>query len=543
VGCIKVEDYHKFTANGIISGNSELPLSAYDSCRLLVLNTFNYVVNPFMPDAYFDYKQFYKDSQIAQRFMDDVIDLEIEAIDRIIKKIISDPEPMEIKENELSLWKKIRKTCQTGRRTGTGVTAIGDTLAGINIKYASKKSIDEVAKIYKTLKLGCYRSSVNMAKELGAFKCWNHELEKDNSFLQDNSFLLRIKGEDLKLYTDMKKYGRRNISLLTTAPCGTISLLAMSEYNEKKYCNKTAGIEPLFMMSFIRRKKVNPDDDNVRIDFIDNDGDSWQEFEIYHPTLQMWLDVTKKSDIMKSPWADCCAENIDWKQRVKLQAAAAKHVDHSISSTVNLPENATTKDVSGVYTTAWRTGCKGITIYRKGCRTGVLISKKEKISLPTERPKELDCDVWHVSVRKEPYFVLVSLYDNTPYEIFAGQNEQMKKSIKKGKLIKKYKSIYHAILEDGSELTPNDFCSEDEEGLTRLASLALRSGTNIHAIVKQLEKVQGNMQSFAKSMARALKKYIPDGTIEGEQCPKCESDLVRQEGCVMCNSCGFSKCM
>ena len=297
---------------------SEIPLSNLDSCRLLLINLFGYVIDPFTKEARFDFEQLYKDAQIAQRFMDDIIDLEIECIDRIIEKVNKDPEPEHIKAIELSLWEKIREVCEIGRRTGTGTTGLGDTLASLGIPYCSKKGIETAEKIYKMMKLGCYRSSVEIAKELGPFKVWDYDLEKKNPFL------LRIKEEDPELYKDMKQYGRRNIGLLTSAPAGSVSLLTQT----------TSGIEPLFRMEYKRRKKINPSDKNARVDFVDQNGDAWEEFVVYHPKVKMWMDITGETDLTKSPWYGSCAEEIDWKKRIEMQAAAGKNICHSISSCI-----------------------------------------------------------------------------------------------------------------------------------------------------------------------------------------------------------------
>jgi ribonucleoside-diphosphate reductase alpha chain len=514
---------------------AELPLSILDSCRLLLINLFTYVKNPFTRDSFFDFDEFYKDSQILQRFMDDMIDLELESIDRIIKKIKNDPEPPELKRTELEMWQKVRKSCENGRRTGSGITALGDTIAALGLKYGSNKSIKITEKIYRTLKLGCYRSSVDMAKELGPFPVWDHKKEKKNTFLN------RIKEEDYNLYRDMKKYGRRNISLLTTAPAGSVSIETQT----------TSGIEPLFMMSYTRRKKINPNDKKARVDFIDQTGDCWQEFEVYHPKLKLWMDITGEEDIKKSPYFGCCAEDLDWKQRVKLQAAAGRHIDHSISSTVNLPEDVSVEKVAEIYESAWKMGCKGVTVYRKNCRTGVLVDKKsqeeekiEKTKAP-KRPKVLPCDVHHTSVKGEEYLVLVGLLNNEPYEVFAGLNGHVKKSAKVGEIIKLKRGHYKAMLEHDVEIPSiADYSNDEEEALTRMTSTAIRHGADISFIAHQLEKVDGPMNSLARAMSRSLKKYIANGTkVHGEMCQSCTSDnLARQEGCITCLSCGWSKC-
>ncbi|MFW6173212.1 MAG: adenosylcobalamin-dependent ribonucleoside-diphosphate reductase, partial [Elusimicrobiota bacterium] len=384
----------------------EVPLSPLDSCRLLLLNALTYVRNPFQANASFDFDQFYNDAMLAQRLMDDVIDLEIEHVERIISKIEKDPEPNNIKNRELNLWRKVKKVCKRGRRTGTGITALGDTIAACNLKYGSKKAIGLTHKIYKTLKLGCYRSSVNMAKEIGAFPVWDKKLETKNPFL------LRIKKEDPQLYDDMQIYGRRNISLLTSSPAGSVSLLTQT----------TSGIEPLFEMYHVRRKKVNPNDKKARVDFVDANGDSWEEFKVYHPTIKKWMEATGKENFEESPWFKNCANDIHWKKRLKTQKVVTENICHSISSTINLPEDVSVKKVAHIYEEAWKMGLKGITVYRQNSRTGVLVHdnkdkcnnrKLEKISHTDapKRPKILPCDIHHLIVKGKPHLVLVGLYN------------------------------------------------------------------------------------------------------------------------------------
>ena len=518
---------------------SELVLSAESSCILLLLNLYNFVDNPFTKEAKFNFDKFYKYSQIAQRFIDDTIDLEVECIDNIIKKINKDPEPIDTKRDELNLWKKVKKVCIDGRRTGTGINAVGDTIAACNIKYGSKESIEFINKITRTLKLGCYRSSVDMAKELGSFPVWNHELEKNNSFL------LRIKDEDEKLWKDMKKYGRRNIGLLTISPSGSVSILTRT----------TSGIEPLFKINYKRRKKISSEDKNSRVDFIDNSGDRWQEFEVYHPKVLEWKRITKEEDITKSPWYGCCAEEINWKNRVKLQATINKNIDHSISSTINLPEDATIEDVSEIYKEAWKQGCKGITVYRKGSRTGVLIDSTDLSITKTvapKRPEILNCDVHHVSVKKIPYFVIVSFLNKDVYEVFAGVNVLgdgeivIPRNIDKGS-IKKMKrgryDLYNRNRKETIRINISKFIDEEHETITRLISSNLRHGCDVNFVVHQLEKTTGDLMGFSKAICRVLKKYIAENSaVHGEECPECGGELRRVEGCVSCIGCGFSKC-
>jgi len=523
---------------------SEIFLSILDSCRLLVLNLMQFVKDHFTSKASFDFEGFKKAVVVAQRLMDDIVDLELECIDRLIAKIKSDPEPEYIKRNELDMWIEARKVCANGRRTGTGITALGDTLAALNIKYGTEESISMTELIYRELKLSVYRSSVEMAKELGPFPVWDFAKEKNNPFLN------RIKNEDPDLYREMKKYGRRNIACLTTAPVGTVStqasLIAYKDGVAIKYHGTTSGIEPLFEMKYTRRKKGNPGDSGFRTDFVDDSGDHWMEFDVYHPGVQLWMDVTGETDESKSPYAGACSSDIDWQNRVRLQAVAQRHIDHSISSTINLPENVKESVVADIYLESWRSGCKGMTVYRQNCRTGVLIEKKtgiQKTDAP-KRPKQLECEIHHITVKGNPYFVIVGLYDGDPYEVFAGRNGFIDKKIKKGVTIKKNRQLYKVVFEDDSELSPiTAFCDPDEEVVTRLISSSLRHGADIEFLVHQLEKSKGQLDCFSKSIARALKKYIKDGAeVTGEECGNCGGKLVRQEGCKTCQGCGWSKC-
>lgn len=526
-----------------VSNCSEIPLSAFDSCRLLALNLFNFVKNPFSKNAEYDFSLFKKYAGIAQRLMDDIVDLELECINRIITKIENDPEPEFVKIAELTLWKNIKTACENGRRTGTGITALGDTLAGMGIKYGSKNSIEFVDQLFKTLKLGSYRSSVDMAKELGSFPIWNHSLEKNNPFL------LRIKDDDEELWSDMKKYGRRNIACLTSAPTGTISTQACLFVDDKYYFNTSSGIEPVFTdKPYIRRKKINHSDKSAKIDYIDKLGDKWSEFKVYHSGITAWMDTNEKDSENDSPYSGATAEEINWQNRVKLQAAAQQHIDHAISSTINLPNDVEEKEVAKIYETAWQNGCKGITVYRDGCRSGVLVKEsgpKITKTIAPERPKDLTCDVFHVIVKGKPYFVLVGLFeDGSPYEVFAGKNGHIDPKVKKGIITRKLKpKCYKAVLEDDTEISPVTIaCDENEEALTRMVSTALRHGAETKFIHEQLLKVQGDMNIFAKALARALKHYIANGDASDEKCPTCECVLTYQEGCKSCSSCGFSKC-
>lgn len=544
----------------------EIPLCVLDSCRLLVVNLIACVKNPFTKDAVFDFELLHKLSGVAQRFMDNLIDLELEAVDKIIKKIQQDPEPAYIKNPELNTWKRIREKCVQGRRTGTGITAIGDAMAMVGIKYGSKASIEFTDKVYKALKLGAYRSSVDMAKEIGAFPLWDKNLERDNPFL------LRIEDEDPKLYKDMQKYGRRNIACLTTAPTGTTSLVALVHKDNgcPPLYGTTSGIEPCFMMWYTRRKKVNPSEISnagIKVTFTDANGDMWEEFKVYHPGVKLWLTVNKdkfagitdEDEVMQiiykhCPYVGACAEDIDWAARVKIQAVAQKHIDHSISSTVNLPSDVSLEEVAKIYTTAWKAGCKGMTVYRKGCRDGVLIEqvadKKDSITKTegTKRPKELPCDIHYISVKHNEYYVVVGKLDGEPYEVFIipVDKPEHKTWVESGVLTKVKRGHYRITSEKDNVVYENiaEYCSDEQETIARMVSTSLRHGVDIQYVVHQLEKTQGDMQSFSKAVARALKKYIKDGSkVSGESCPSCSGNsLVRSEGCKKCLDCSWSGC-
>lgn len=526
----------------------ELPLCPADSCRLLVLNLCYYVKERFTKKSYFDFAAFFEDVKIAQRLMDDLIDLELEALDKIISKIKKDPEPEHIKRSELEWWKKVRKACHDGRRTGTGITALGDTLAFLGIKYGTEESIKFTSKIYQTLKLGSYVSSIEMAKELGHFEIWDHNLEKNNEFFKrfekdelDLGNGTIIKGQDV--LHQMKKHGRRNIACNTTAPAGSVSLLTQT----------TSGIEPLFMISFTRRKKINIHDKDAKVDFVDDSGDQWQEFTVYHQRVKEWMDITGETDIKKSPWYGACAEELKWSNRVILQSKAQYHLDHSISSTVNLPEDVSVTDVQNIYETAWKVGCKGITVYRKNCRTGVLIEKKEenkefKSHNAPKRPKSLPCDVYHFKSKGKHYTVFVGLLCGKPYEVFAYEGDEGDEIPKqdKGFIQKMSRGKYRMVNEQEETVISNirSVITPEEAAISRLASTSLRHGADVAYIVQQCEKVEGGLLGFTSCLARALKKYIKDGTkVTGDQCGNCKSiNLIRNQGCVTCADCGWSKC-
>ena len=528
---------------------AELPLAESDACRLLLYNLMGCVRKAFEEGASFDYKKFYAWAKKCQRLMDDLVDLEIEKMQAIIQKIKDDPEPADIKKVELDLWKRALWTCENGRRTGTGITALGDTIAALGIKYGSDESIKVTEKIYRTLKLACYESSVDMAEELGAFPVWNHELEKNNEFL------LRIKEEDPELYARMKKHGRRNISLLTTAPAGSVSIVAklVTRYGT------SSGIEPEWTDgAFIRKKKVNPNDKDTRTDSVDQSGDHWQHFSVYPNAVEEYREISGDKDLKNSPFAGATAEVLDWKQRVRLQAAAQRHVDHSIASTINLPETATEEQISEIYIEAWKAGCKGITVYRDKCRTGVLVKEDQvaikkgvPITTAPTRPDEVKCEVHHLTIKGHRYYAVVGLLDGDPYECFTGNNQDnegdtiIPKSVTAG-VVAKVRSQYRLQVGDKEYPLTRGHNDPNADALTRMVSTSLRHGAPIEFVVEQLGKTEGDLHAFAKVLGRTLKKYIPDAELAGETMDGCETPtqckVVYSEGCKMCKTCGRGKC-
>lgn len=547
----------------------EIPLCAYDSCRLLAINLFSYVVNPFTADAYFDFDLFKKHVAVAQRMMDDIIDLELEKIDTIIEKIDQDPEEAEVKRIERNLWIEIRKKADEGRRTGVGITAEGDMLAALNIRYGSVEGNTFSEKIHKTLALAAYRSSVEMAKERGAFAIYDSKRELNNPFA------LRIKDADPELYNDMQEYGRRNIALLTIAPTGSTSILSQT----------TSGIEPVFMPVYKRRRKVNPNDKDVRVDFIDEVGDSWEEYVVFHHKFKMWMEVngidsTKNYSqeeinalIEKSPYYKATSNDVDYLSKVEMQGAIQKWVDHSISVTINVPNDVTEELVGQLYMKAWEVGCKGVTVYRDGSRSGVLISndkKEEKktetvaeteVSFPTKRPQVLEADVVRFQNNKEKWIAFIGKIENKPYEIFTGLADD-----EDGILIPRWVNEGFIIKNrDEKGNTRYDFQYVNQrgykttiEGLSyrfdpvfwnyaKLISGTLRHGMKIENVVDLINSLQLDNESintWKNGVARALKRFVPDGTeANGQKCMNCSStNLMYQEGCLTCKDCGSSKC-
>ena len=548
----------------------EIPLCPYDSCRLLAINLYSYVENPFTKEARFNIELFRKHVGLAQRIMDDIIDLEIEKIEKILEKIKSDPEDNIVKRTEYELWDKIMNKTLRGRRTGVGVTAEGDMLAALGLRYGTEEATEFSEEVHSMIAVEAYRSSVQMAKERGAFEVYDAKRE------ENNPFVARIKSKDVALYEEMVKYGRRNIACLTIAPTGTTSIMTQT----------TSGIEPTFMPVYKRRRKVNPNDVNARIDFVDPEGDAFEEYIVFHHKFAEWMRVngidTEKNYtqeeldeiIARSPYYKATSNDIDWLQKVKMQGRVQKWVDHSISVTINLPATATEELVSQLYLEAWKSGCKGCTIYRDGSRSGVLVSVSKKedekkdekrcvcFSMSEyERPKELNCDIVRFQNKKEKWIAFVGLKDGRPYEIFTGiaDDEEgilLPKSVTEGKIIKttddegnrrydfQYKNTrgYKTTVEGLSHKFDKEYWN-----YAKLISGVLRYGMPIDQVVKLVGSLQLDSESintWKAGVERALKKYIPDGTqMDSMECPEChQHTIVMKEGCLVCSNCGYSKC-
>ncbi len=550
----------------------EIPLCPYDSCRLLCINLYSYVVNPFTPEAYFDYELFKKHVSAAQRIMDDIVDLELEKIDLIMEKIGIDPQSDEVKGAEYHLWEKIKSKSSKGRRTGVGITAEGDMLAAMNLRYGTQEALDFSVEVHKTLALTAYGSSVIMAKERGAFEVFDAKREANNPFM------LRMKEADPGLYEEMAKYGRRNIACLTIAPTGTTSLMTQT----------TSGIEPVFLPVYKRRRKVNPNDEAVHVDYTDEVGDSFEEYIVYHHKFLTWmeangLDASKKYTqeeidelVAKSPYYKATANDVDWLMKVKMQGAIQKWVDHSISVTVNLPADVDEALVNKLYVEAWKSGCKGCTIYRDGSRSGVMISvtKKEGKSeeqqneqppckapeVTEKRPQVLECDVVRFQNNKEKWVAFVGMLNGYPYEIFTGLQDDdegivLPKTVTKGKIIKNVdengKGRYDFQFENkrGYKTTVeglSDKFNPEYWNYAKLISGVLRYRMPIDHVLKLVSSLQlkdESINTWKNGVERALKKYVVDGTeAEGQKCPICGGKLIYQEGCLICKGCGASRC-
>ena len=532
---------------------SELPLSPYDSCRLMVINITQFVNNPFKNNVSFDHERLRNVAMKAQRLMDDMVDLEEECVNRIIEKIEGDSEIDSVKRVELDLWKKIKSATLGGRRTGLGMTGLGDAIASMNVKYGSPESVALTEAIYRSIAVGAHTSSCIMANERGTFPAYDYNLEKDHPYLNR---VMDACGEKVKLM--WKKAGRRNIALTTIAPVGSVSCVTRT----------TSGIEPAFLLSYKRRRKITSGDVTSRVDFVDDLGDKWMEYTVYHHWFKKWMDATGLENPEDSPYWKATANDIDWISSVDLQAAAQRFCDHGISKTCNLPNYASKELVSEVYMRAWESGCKGFTVYRDGCRTGVLVSndapkKEEKKDdrHAKKRPRELPCDIHRVTVKSdtgnENWMVLISLLDGKPYEVFCGiaGNIEAPKKYKDGTLVKNGKrdgmSTYNLKIQVDKDDdlifkdVANLFDNPTQGAFTRTISLALRHEVPIQYVVEQLQKDKhSDMFSFAKTIARVLKGYIKDGTtVSGRTCQNCGStNLIYQEGCQTCASCGSSKC-
>ncbi len=549
----------------------EIPLCPYDSCRLLAINLYSYVINPFTDEAYFDFDLFKEHVRLAQRIMDDIIDLEMEKIDKILTKIDEDPEAEEVKHTERYLWEKIRKKTLQGRRTGVGITAEGDMIAAMNLRYGTEEATAFAEEVHRTLALEAYRSSVIMAKERGAFEIFDIKREKNNPFIN------RLAEQDPKLYKDMEKYGRRNIACLTIAPTGTTSLMTQS----------TSGIEPVFMPVYKRRRKVNPNDTQIKIDFVDENGDSWEEYIVFHHKFVTWMEAkgystTKKYTneeidnlVSQSPYYKATSNDVDWLQKVKMQGSIQKWVDHSISVTINLPSDVSEDLVNDLYVEAWKCGCKGCTVYRDGSRAGVLISvddkkKKKKdddcdcFERPTiipSRPKALEADVIRFQNNKEKWIAFIGLLDGRPYEIFTGiaddeEGLMLPKHVNHGLIIKsvdeegnktydfqfKNKRGYKTTIEGLNSLFNPEYWN-----YAKLISGVLRYAMPIDQVIKLVQGLSldsETINTWKNGVERALKKYLPNGAeAKGQKCPVCSQEtLIYQEGCLKCTNCGASKC-
>ena len=542
----------------------EIPLCPYDSCRLIAVNLFSYVKNPFTPEAEFDFDLFRDHITKAQRLMDDLIDLELEKVNKILAKIDADPESDDIKSVERNLWLNIKMKCLEGRRTGLGITAEGDMLAGMNLRYGTDEATDFAVKVQRTLACAAYGSSVTMAKERGSFPLYDANREKLNPFI------MRLAEADPKMYAEMIQNGRRNIALLTIAPTGTVSICTQT----------TSGIEPVFLVSYKRRKKINPNDKDTSKHKVvkDENGDYFEEYNVLHPKFIDWLklkgytteQIDKMEDkeidslIAQSPYYKATSADIDWVNKVKMQGAIQKWVDHSISVTVNIPKETSEEIVSTIYQTAWESGCKGCTIYRDGSRHGVLVSKSENKncnefieSKAPKRPKKLEAEVVRFKNDKEDWIAVVGMYEQRPYEIFTGRAENfvLPKWVEKGWVIR--------VKEKGDEHARYDFQFLDQDGYpvtigglsrmfkkeywnyAKLISGILRHGMPIPNVVELIGKLNFDVDSittWSNGVARALKRYIKDGTETGETCPDCGAKIIYTGGCKSCPNCGWSKC-
>ena len=560
-GLIFWDRQHKYSTSSVYPGFentstnpcSEIAMQGGDSCRLIAINLYNFVEEPFTKEAKFNYKKFYETTYESQRLMDDLVDLELEAIERILAKIKSDPEPDYIKQNEINTWELLYKSGKTGRRTGLGFTALGDTMAALGFRFDSKNAIDEIDKIMKTKCEAEFESSIDMSIERGSFEGFDPKIEDTSEFVQ------MLKKELPSVYQRMQKSGRRNISISTVAPTGTLSMLAQT----------SSGIEPVFLLSYKRRRKVNPNDKNAKVSFVDDMGDSWEEFDVYHPKLKKWMEVTGKKDAKKSPYNKSTAPEIDWFKRVEMQAVVQKYVTHSISSTINLPNDVSQEKVGEIYVESWKQGLKGITVYRDGSRSGVLVSNDDKSDEKNEtienhqvlkRPKKIDTKIVRFQNDREKWLAFIGHIDGQPYEIFTGKAEDsffLPSFVNDGWVIKNR-------MDDGSPRYDFQYLDKEGyrvtiEGLSRsfekefwnyakLISGVIRHGMPLPYVVDLVSNLnfhEDSINTWKNGVARSLKQFIPDGTAAADhKCPECSDPegLIYEEGCLKCKSCGHSKC-
>jgi len=560
-GLIFWDRQHKYSTSSVYPGFentstnpcSEIAMQGGDSCRLIALNLYSFIKNPFTDQAKFEFDEFYKTTYESQRLMDDLVDLELKAVSNILEKIENDPEFDDIKKVERDTWELLYNTGKKGRRTGLGFTALADAMAALGLKYDSEDAIEVIDKIMKEKCRAEFDSSIDMAIERGKFEDFDPKIE------QSSDFVKMLSQELPEVYERMMKNGRRNISISTVAPTGTLSMLAQT----------SSGIEPIFLMSYKRRRKIDNNDQNAKIDFVDKLGDSWEEFTVYHPKLKEWMKVTGENDQEKSPYFNATAQQIDWKQRIKIQSVVQKYVTHSISSTINLANDVSPDMVADIYTEAWKKGLKGITVYRDGSRDGVLISTDEKKTCNTndiiethapKRPKKLQAEVVRFQNNNEKWIAVIGLLNNKPYEIFTGRAEDsffLPNWITEGWVLKnrndegKSRYDFQYLDKEGYRVTIEGLSRSFEKeywNYAKLISSVLRHGMPIHLVVDLIDNLNlydDSINTWKNGVARTLKKFIPNGTkIKGHVCQECgdPDGLIYEEGCLKCKSCGFTKC-
>lgn len=555
-GLIFWDKQHNYSTSSVYPGYenvstnpcSEIAMQGGDSCRLIAINLYNLIEQPFTPQSKFNYTKFFEVVYEAQRLMDDLVDLELEAIERILKKTERDPEPTYIKQIELQTWKLLYETGKKGRRTGLGFTALGDAMAALGHTFDSKKALIEVEKIMKTKCEAEFESSIDMAIERGKFKVFDPRIENKSEFVQ------MLKKELPHVYKRMMKYGRRNISISTVAPTGSLSILTQT----------SSGIEPVYMLSYKRRRKINVNDKNAKVDFVDQLGDAWQEFTVYHPKLKQWMDVSRQTDIAKSPYHGSTAPEIDWLKRIELQAVVQKYVTHSISSTINLPSNVSVDQVGTIYLEAWKRGLKGITVYRDGARTGVLVSNAKNpehrtLNFEPSRPSILEAEVVRFTNYDEKWVAVVGLMNEKPYEIFTGKEDDLffiPPNIERGQVVKNKAGTasqydFNYVDDNGQEKIVEGLSrafNQEYWNYAKLISGVLRHGmplTQVIDLVENLKLYSDNINTWKSGVTRALKRFVKDGAAPADRkCPSCDDSdgLIYEEGCLKCKSCGYSLC-